>query len=120
VVRLGWVDGAQRDALLKEATVFAYPSLYEGFGIPPLEAMAAGTPVVASDAGALPEVLGDAARLVPAGDEEALAGALGQLVEDSGAREALVARGHELTVKYSWERCATEMVALYRDVTGRA
>ena len=120
VVRLGWVDGAQRDALLKEATVFAYPSLYEGFGIPPLEAMAAGTPVVASDAGALPEVLGDAARLVPAGDEGALAGALGQLLEDSGAREALVARGHELTAKYSWERCATEMVALYRDVTGRA
>ena len=120
VVRLGWVDGAQRDALLDEATVFAYPSLYEGFGIPPLEAMAAGTPVVASDAGALREVLGDAAKLVPAGDEEALAGALGQLVEDSDTRATLVARGHERAVNYSWERCATEMVALYRDAAGRA
>ena len=76
IIRLGWVDDQARADLLAGAIVFAYPSKYEGFGLPPLEAMAAGTPVVATTAGALPEVVGDAARLVPPGDADALAGAL--------------------------------------------
>lgn len=117
-VRLGWVGGQERDELLAGATVFAYPSLYEGFGLPPLEAMAAGAPVVASDAGALPEVLGDAALFVPAGDEEALAGALDRLLGDPQAREDLVARGARQAALYSWERCAREMEALYREAAG--
>lgn len=115
VVRVGWVDGPERDALLAGAAVFAYPSLYEGFGLPPLEAMAAGAPVVASDAGALPEVLGDAALLVPPGDEEALAGALDHLLEDPAAREQLVAKGKERASLYTWERCAAEMENLYKE-----
>jgi glycosyltransferase involved in cell wall biosynthesis len=115
VVRLGWVCPAQRDALLAGAAVFAYPSLYEGFGLPPLEAMSVGTPVVASSAGALPEVLGDAALLVPPGDEDALAGALDHLLSDQLARERLARRGQERAKRYSWERCALEMAALYRE-----
>src|SRR5205807_6310535 len=63
IERLGWVDEPARLALVATATVFAYPSIYEGFGFPPLEAMAAGVPVVATAAGALPEVLGDGATL---------------------------------------------------------
>jgi glycosyltransferase involved in cell wall biosynthesis len=118
VVRLGWVGGQQRDALLAGATVFAYPSLYEGFGLPPLEAMAAGTPVVASSAGALPEVLGEAALLVPPGDPEALAGALDRLLGDPSARDELVAKGARQVALYSWERCADEMEALYREAAG--
>ena len=74
VVRLGWVDEAQRDDLIAGATVLAFPSRYEGFGFPPLQAMAAGTPVVATRCGALVEVLGDAACLVAVGDSAGLAG----------------------------------------------
>jgi len=118
VVHLGWVDGAQRDALLRGATVFAYPSLYEGFGLPPLEAMAAGTPVVASDAGALKEVLGDAALLVPAGDSDALAGALEHMLGDAGARESFASKGREVAARYTWERCSAQMEGLYRDAAG--
>ena len=73
VVRLGYLQEAQRQSLLAGAVALAYPSLYEGFGFPPLEAMAAGVPVVAASAGAIPEVVGDAAELVRAGDPAALA-----------------------------------------------
>jgi glycosyltransferase involved in cell wall biosynthesis len=115
VVRLGWVSTAQRDSLLRGATVFAYPSLYEGFGLPPLEAMAAGTAVIASDIAALREVLGDAALLVPAGDGEALTGALDHLIGDDAAREALVSKGRQRAALFTWERCAEQMERLYRD-----
>jgi glycosyltransferase involved in cell wall biosynthesis len=114
VVRVGWAQDSERDALLAGATVFAYPSLYEGFGLAPLEAMAAGTPVVASCAGALPEVLGDAALLVPPGDTSALAEALDHLLSDPTARQRLVERGEARAALYSWQRCAAEMDSLYR------
>src|SRR5207302_8794942 len=82
IARLGWVDARARADLLAGATVFTYPSLYEGFGLPPLEAMHAGVPVVATDAGALPEVIGGAARLVPPGDVEALVETLRSVLDD--------------------------------------
>ncbi len=112
--RLGWVSEDQRTALLRGASAFVYPSLYEGFGLPPLEAMAVGTPVVATNAGALPEVLGDAARLVPPGDVDALAGALSQLLTDEAARSALIARGREQAARYDWDTTANGIVELYR------
>jgi glycosyltransferase involved in cell wall biosynthesis len=115
VVRLGWVADEARDALTTGATVFAYPSRYEGFGLPPLHAMAAGTPVVAGDCGALREVLGDAARLVPPGDAEALADALGRLLDDPAQRRDLSRRGLERAAGYTWEACAQGMVSLYRE-----
>ena len=113
VVRLGWVEDPERGALLHGAWAYAYPSLYEGFGFPPLEAMAAGVPVVATTAGALPEVLGDAARMVEPGDVDALAAALLRL-DDAGERTALVQRGHRRVAAFSWDDCAAGLVALYR------
>ncbi len=113
IVRLGWVDDHDRAALLRGATVLAYPSRYEGFGLPPLEAMAADTPVVATAVGALPEVLGEGARLVPPADAEALAGALGELLTDDAARDAAVARGRDRAATYSWQACADGLADLY-------
>ena len=84
-----------RAALLAAATVFVFPSRYEGFGFPPLESMSAGVPVVATAAGALPEVLGDAALLVPPGDGDALAAAMAGLLDDDSERARLVAAGHD-------------------------
>ena len=115
VVRLGRVEDAARDALVAGATVLAYPSLYEGFGFPPLEAMAAGTPVVTTRCGALQEVLGDAARFVDVGDADGLAGALEQLVDDDAARQELARRGRERAALYTWEACAAGLDRLYHD-----
>ncbi|HVM03246.1 MAG TPA: glycosyltransferase family 1 protein [Acidimicrobiales bacterium] len=114
VVRLGWVGPDRAAALLAGAAVLAYPSLYEGFGLPPLEAMAAGVPVVATRAGALPEVLGDAACLVPAGDHVALAEALALVLDDAEVRGGLVARGREQAARFSWQDCAAGLAGLYR------
>jgi glycosyltransferase involved in cell wall biosynthesis len=116
IVRLGHVDDSVRAALLSGATLLAYPSLYEGFGLPPLEAMAAGTAVVAAAGGAIPEIVGDGALVVPAGDTAALAGALERVVSDEELRTDLVARGRLQLRRYSWDSTAEAMVALYRDV----
>lgn len=114
VVRLGWVDDDQRAALLRGATAVAYPSVYEGFGLVPLEAMAAGVPVVSTRAGAIPEVVGDAAELVAVGDVDALAGALDRLVDDEGRRAELVAAGHLRRARFRWDTTVDDLVALYR------
>jgi glycosyltransferase involved in cell wall biosynthesis len=115
VVQTGWVDDPTLSGLLSGAAALAYPSRYEGFGFPPLQAMAAGVPVVATRAGALPEVLGDAASLVPVGDTAALAAALARVLDDAGARDGLVARGREHAADYTWDRCAAGLAGLYRD-----
>jgi len=113
VVRLGWVDDTGRAALLREATVFAYPSRYEGFGLPPIEAMAAGIPVVATSAGSLPEVCGDGADLVPPQDPEALAAALGRVLAERAHRDALVDRGHRVAAGYDWDVTAARFAELF-------
>jgi glycosyltransferase involved in cell wall biosynthesis len=125
VVRLGWVDPDQRAALLRGAAALAYPSRYEGFGLPPLEAMAAGVPVVATDAGALPEVLGDAADLVPVGATlapsaraEALAAALVRVLDDDSHRARLVTAGRDRAAAYSWDTTTARLVDLYRRAAG--
>jgi glycosyltransferase involved in cell wall biosynthesis len=113
VTRLGYVAEAERVDLLRGAQALIYPSLYEGFGFPPLEAMAMGIPVVASDAGSLPEVLGDAARVAPATDVEALAAAIEAVVDDAGLRAALVAAGQRRVQRYSWANFIDGIVDLY-------
>lgn len=114
VVRLGWVDDDTRYALMRGASVVAYASRYEGFGLVPLDAMSVGTPVVATRAGAVPEVVGDAACLVPVGDVESLAHAIGNVLVDSRLRDRLAAAGSDRVARFSWDRTAEEMVALYR------
>ena len=119
VVRLGYVaDGARAD-LLAGARVLAYPSLDEGFGHPPLEAMRAGVPVVAARAGALPEVLDHAALLVEPSSVSALAEALHTAVSDDATRARLVAAGRDRVARYTWERATDELVAQYRRLASR-
>jgi len=112
------VPSADLPALYGAAAAFVYPSLYEGFGLPPLEAMACGTPVVCSNAAALPEVTGDAALLVDPYDEDALAAALEQVLDDSALRASLRARALDRARYFTWERCARATLTAYDDITG--
>ena len=106
----------ERADLLAGASVLAFPSHYEGFGFPPLEAMAAGIPVVATRAGAVPEVVGDAARLVDPDDADALADALHGVLTDDATRRDLVARGRARHDRFSWSQTVDELLDLYRAV----
>ena len=101
------------------AEVLVMPSLYEGFGLPVLEAMACGTCVVASDAGSLPEIAGDAAAIVRAGDPPALADVLRSVLRDSGLRRTLVQRGKKRATRFSWKETAKKTLEVYEMVAAR-
>ena len=120
IVRTGWVEQADLAALLAGATVLAYPSLYEGFGFPPLQAMRAGVPVVSTRAGSLPEILGDGALMVDPGDHDALVQALDACVTDESLRARLVQAGAAWSARFSWLRCGAGLEELYRDAAGGA
>ncbi|HHH42026.1 MAG TPA: glycosyltransferase family 1 protein, partial [Chloroflexi bacterium] len=111
----GYVDDADKAALLSGALAFVFPSLYEGFGFPVLEAQVCGTPVVCSDRSSLPEVAGDAALLVDPMDVEALAAALYRVVTEPGLRATLIERGWANVRRFSWESCAQAVL----EVMGR-
>ncbi|MBK9232126.1 MAG: glycosyltransferase family 4 protein [Anaerolineae bacterium] len=110
----GYVDDADLPALYSDALAFVYPSLYEGFGLPPLEAMACGTPVICANAASLPEVVGDAALTVPPTDVGALAHALRQVAGAPELRQQLRQRGHARAAQFTWRRCAQETLEIYR------
>jgi glycosyltransferase involved in cell wall biosynthesis len=96
--------------------VLAFPSLYEGFGFPPLEAMAVGVPVVATRAGSLPEVLGDGASMVDVGDHDGLVEALDNVLGDDVLRRRLVIAGAKRAASFSLDRCGEGLDRLYHDV----
>ena len=113
-VRLvGFVEDVDLPALYSLASVFAFPSLYEGFGLPVLEAMACGTPVVAADNSSLPEAAGNAGLLVPAKAPPALAKALESLLTDSSLRDQMVAAGLKQARKFTWPKSAQQLLSLY-------
>jgi glycosyltransferase involved in cell wall biosynthesis len=113
IVFTGYVPAADLPALYAGAACFVFPSLYEGFGLPVLEAMAAGTPVVASRVGAIPEVAGDAALLVDARRPDELADAIATVVSDSTLRDRLVSRGRARARLFTWEAVARQTLAVY-------
>ena len=116
----GFVPDQTLAALYRLASVFAFPSLYEGFGLPPLEAMACGTPVVTSNVSSIPEVVGDAAVQVDPYDTAAIAGGLERVLADPALRATLVARGRERAQHFSWERSVRAVHASYMRVLGVA
>ncbi|MBF8283442.1 MAG: Glycosyl transferase, group 1 [Anaerolineales bacterium] len=112
----GFVADADLPALYSAARVLAYPSIYEGFGLPMLEAMACGTPVVTSTASCMPEVAGDAALLVPPTDVDALAAALDRALTDEALRADLIARGRARARQFSWAKSAQQLLGIYHAV----
>jgi glycosyltransferase involved in cell wall biosynthesis len=116
----GFVPDRTLAALYRLASVFAFPSLYEGFGLPPLEAMACGAPVVTSKISSLPEVVGDAALLVDPYNTEEIADAIARVLEDDTLRMDLIEKGHERARAFSWERSVTQIHDAYLKVLGVA
>jgi glycosyltransferase involved in cell wall biosynthesis len=113
----GYIADADLPALLSGALAFVFPSLYEGFGMPLLEAMACGTPVLASATSALPEIAGDAALLIDPEDTAAIADGMARLASDAVLRDDLRARGLARAAQFTWERCATETLAVLLNQT---
>ncbi len=109
----GFIADEDLPAVYTLADVFAYPSFYEGFGFPPLEAMACGTPVLSADNSSLPEVVGDAGLLLPAEDVHAWAEALARVLEDEALRVTLRERGFQQAARFSWEASAQTLVRMY-------
>jgi alpha-1,3-rhamnosyl/mannosyltransferase len=116
---LGYVPDETLPSLYAGAAAFAYPSLYEGFGLPPLEALASAVPAAVSDASSLPEVVGDAALRVPPLDVVGWRDALQRLLEDDVLRTRLRAAGPERARRFSWSRTALQTADVYRNVAGR-
>ncbi|HUF16538.1 MAG TPA: glycosyltransferase family 1 protein [Thermoanaerobaculia bacterium] len=119
VIIAGFVDAETLRELYRQCLIFAYPSRYEGFGLPPLEAMACGAPVVASRAGAIPEVAGEGAELFAPGDVERLSSILKQLAGSDAMRADLRSRGLGRSKEFGWERPARLMDALFADAANR-
>jgi glycosyltransferase involved in cell wall biosynthesis len=116
---LGRVPDEELPLWYNSAAAFAYPSLYEGFGLPVLEAMACGAPVAAANTSAFPEVVGEAGLLVDPRDEAAWCTALGSLLNDKNLSRELSRRAVEQASKFSWQKAAEETARVYDRVLGR-
>jgi alpha-1,3-rhamnosyl/mannosyltransferase len=112
----GYVQDQDLPGLLSQAKLLVYPSQYEGFGLPVLEAMACGTPVICSDAASLPEVAGDAALLIRPGDPDGLAAAVARLLQDPALRLDMKDRGLEQARKFCWTETARQVVGVYQSL----
>jgi alpha-1,3-rhamnosyl/mannosyltransferase len=118
LVVMGYLEPEALPKLYRLATALVLPSLCEGFGLPLVEAMAAGLPIAAAGNSAIPEAAGDAAVYFPAEDPEAIAGRIRLLLEDAGLRAELSARGKQRALGFSWDRAAAETLAFYRRTVG--
>ena len=116
---MGYVPYVDLPAIYNLADLFVYPSVYEGFGLPPLEAMACGTPVITSNISSMPEVVGDAAILVPPNDEDALYESIIHLLADSDYRKELRTKGLKRATQFTWKHTAQKTLALYQEVLSR-
>jgi glycosyltransferase involved in cell wall biosynthesis len=112
----GFIPDEQRDWLFTQAKAYVFPSLMEGFGLPPLEAMSYGTPVISSNASCMPEVLGEAAEYFNPTNIDEMAQTIRKVLDDETLRENMIKRGYAQVGKYSWKRMAEETHAVYMDV----
>lgn len=117
---LGYVPFQELRVFHELATAFVFPSLYEGFGLPPLEAMASGTPVIASAVSSLPEVVGGAAMLVNPDNVFDIARGITEVLLNNDLRDSMVVKGRKQAAGFSWARTASEVATLYLEATGRA
>jgi glycosyltransferase involved in cell wall biosynthesis len=116
VLFTGYIPQEDLPIVYNLASLFVYPTWYEGFGFPALEAMACGTPVVTTRVSSLPEIVGDAGVLVPSGDRQALAAAMAEVLSDSTQYEQLRTKGLQRAAYFTWERTARETVKVYQHV----
>lgn len=116
ILTIGYVTNAEKNVLYQNASLFAFPSLYEGFGIPPLEAMHFGCPVVCANAASLPEVVGDAAELVDPMEVDSIAAGMLRVLTDESYRMELVQRGYTQAKKFNWEDSANKLMQICREV----
>lgn len=107
-------DDGMLHALYRDASLFVYPSLYEGFGLPPLEAMSMGTPIACSDTSSIPEVVGGAGEYFDPTRADSIAQAMESVLYSTTRRQELISMGHERSALFSWNRCARETLAIYR------
>jgi glycosyltransferase involved in cell wall biosynthesis len=113
VILPGFIADEDLPALYNLAELFVFPSLYEGFGLPPLEAMACGTPVITSDRPSLPEVVGEAGLMVEATDSQELAEAMERVLTDENLRREMRGKGLEQAAKFTWEAAAGKLLDVY-------
>lgn len=118
IIFTGYVDEGDKPLIYKMSDLFIFPSLYEGFGMPVLEAMAAGVPVITSNTSALPEVAGDAALLINPLDVEDIAYAIKKLMKDEALRNSLIQKGQKRSRDFSWKKSAEKLLDIYREVGG--
>ena len=116
VIFPGYVSDGQLEILYREASLYIFPSLYEGFGLPPLEAMAKSCPVLSSDRASLPEILGSAALYFDPENETDMEDKILQVLNNKELREKLISRGLEQVKKYSWWECARQTLTIYRQI----
>ena len=116
VIFTGFIDDKDLSSIYSEASFFVYPSLYEGFGLPPLEAMQCGVPVITSNNSSLPEVVGDAGIMVDATDESQLCQAMTKLLNDPNLCQQLSKQALQQSQNFSWEKCAQETIAIYQHI----